>query len=348
MRTFGRVGVLANATSALDRQGSTRVESSLPGCVTGRWFRQTVVLCVLAIQNTALVLLTKYSWRKDAMPYSVSTVIVCAELLKLTLSYLLTMILDGRHAVRDSLRELPAKSSQLVIPSALYVVQNNLVFHGVKLLSPTLYMVCSQSKILTSAVWSVLLLDTRITRKQCISLVILVFGMILAQRDEASHQNTSSTGNFRTSETLCGVLLVFTAALTSGFAGAYLEKIYKEGRRERSVWFRNTQLACFSLPVALTLVLWRDAHLVKGGQILRGFDNIVIGIVLLQAIGGLAVAAVLAHAGNVLKCFAISISICACVLVGVLASDGDRQMTLTVMVGVGLVLYATFLYSGII
>ena len=310
------------------------------------WLRQGLVLSFLTIQNTTLVLVTKFSVRENATPYSVSAVVACAELVKLFLSYLLTLGFHGKRAFRDALCELPVKSRALVVPSALYVVQNNLLFHGVKLLSPTLYMVCSQSKILTSAAWNVLLLGTRINLRQCVSLAILVTGMILVQHGEASRQKISASSNF--GETLTGALLVFIAAVTSGFAGAYLEKMYTDGRQERSVWFRNAQLACFSFPVASMLVLWRDVDLVRGGDIFHGFDRIVLCVIILQAIGGLIVAAVLRYAGNVLKCFAISISICACVMASAFSQDEGRQISMVVLLGIGLVLYATFLYSNII
>lgn len=41
-------------------------------------------------------------------------------------------------------------------------------------------------------------------------------------------------------------------SITSGFAGAYLEKMYKEVKNgsKLSIWFRNVQLACFLIAVA--------------------------------------------------------------------------------------------------
>ena len=140
---------------------------------------QALALFILTIQNTALVLVTKFSYRTAATPYVVSTVIASAELVKLVLSYVLLVASDGQSAARDALREVPSNATRLAVPSVLYVIQNNLLFEGVRLLSPTAYMVCSQSKILTSAICSVLLLGTRITRKQCVALMVLVCGMIM-------------------------------------------------------------------------------------------------------------------------------------------------------------------------
>ena len=309
--------------------------------------RQALALFILTIQNTALVLVTKFSYRQSATPYVASTVIASAELVKLLLSYILLLASDGQSAARDALHEVPSNAPRLAIPSVLYVIQNNLLFEGMRLLSPTAYMVCSQSKILTSAFCSVLLLGTRITRKQHVALLLLVCGMIMVQSEEGRGQNASSD-RARTGETVKGMVAVLTAAFTSGFAGAYLEKMYKEtGAQKRSVWFRNAQLACFSLPVAIIGSAWRDGERMRANESLfQGYGSVVLLVIVLQAIGGLVVAAVLRHAGNVLKCFAVSISICNCAIATTFFSEDDHSLSASAILGVTLVIGSTFLYSN--
>ena len=307
---------------------------------------QALALFILTIQNTALVLVTKFSYRKSATPYVVSTVIASAELVKLVLSYILLVASDGQSAARDALREVPSNATRLAVPSVLYVIQNNLLFEGVRLLSPTAYMVCSQSKILTSAFCSVLLLGTRIAREQHVALLLLVWGMFMVHGEERRGQHLPSV-EAQTGETVRGVVAVFTAAFTSGFAGAYLEKMYKEaGDNKRSIWFRNIQLSCFSLPVAMIGSAWRDGERLRANDgVFQGYDVVVVLVIALQAVGGLVVAAVLRYAGNVLKCFAISISICNCAVATTLFSDDHNWSTSTIL-GIALVVVATFLYSS--
>ena len=108
--------------------------------------RQALALFILTLQNTALVLVTKFSYRQAATPYVVSTVIASSELVKLVLSYILLVASSGQSAARDALREVPSNASCLAVPSLLYVIQNNLLFEGVRLLSPTAFMVCSQEQ----------------------------------------------------------------------------------------------------------------------------------------------------------------------------------------------------------
>ena len=141
---------------------------------------------------------------------------------------------------------------------------------------------------------------------------------------------------------------MFTAAFTSGFAGAYLEKMYKEvGAQKRSVWFRNAQLACFSVPVAVIGSWWCDGERLREG-VFQGYDGVVLLVIALQAVGGLVVAAVLRYAGNVLKCFAVSISICNCALATTVFVNDGHNLSVTASLGIALVIGSTFLYSNVV
>jgi len=176
-----------------------------------------------------------------------------------------------------------------------------------------------------------------------------VCGMVMVQRDEERGHNTSTDGA-QTGETLRGIVAVFIAACTSGFAGAYLEKMYTQasGATKRSVWFRNTQLACFSLPVAMIGSAWRDGERLRErkpfSRVRRRRDARRRG----TSHRGLVVAAVLRHAGNVLKCFAVSISICTCAVATTLFSDNGHSLSASALVGVALVIGSTFLYSNVV
>ena len=308
---------------------------------------QLSALLLLTLQNTALVLLTKFSYRKSATPYIASTVIAFSECLKLVVSCSLVVVYDGLETLIAAFRDISTSWLRLSLPSVLYVLQNNLLFEGVRLLSPTVYISCSQSKILTSALFGTILLKTRITRKQCISLCMLVVGMIMVQIEREPIHGVTVT---RSEPPIKGVVLVFTASITSGFAGAYLEKMYKEvavdGQR-RSIWYRNAQLACFSVPVAFGTLYWRDGEQVISNGALVGYDDVVVFIIVLQAVGGLIVAAVMRYASNLMKCFAVSLSICNCIIAtAFLFGDGKLDTSVHQAFGVALIIGATFAYAS--
>ena len=301
-----------------------------------------VTLLLLTAQNTALVLVTKFSLQKFT-PYNVSTVIAFAECVKLVLSSITIVLSEGAVALRQALLDVPKSATRLSAPAVLYFIQNKLLFVGIRLLSPTVYMTCTQSKILTSAFFSVCLLKVRITKRQMISLLVLVLGMILVQSsDTANHSGDHCCFG----DVFKGITAVFTASVMSGFAGAYIEKLYKEvpdDGAQRSIWFRNVQLACFSVPISVVAV---QSEAVSH-NLFVGYNHVVVVIILLQATGGLVVAAVMRYASNVLKCFAVSLSICNCALAATfMHGDGNHSMSAKQLFGIALVISASFAYAS--
>ena len=75
----------------------------------------------------------------------------------------------------------PTETLKLLIPSALYTLQNNLLFISLSNLDPATYQVTYQLKILTTALFSVLMLGKKLDSFKWISLVILMFGVSLVQ-----------------------------------------------------------------------------------------------------------------------------------------------------------------------
>ena len=308
-------------------------------------FVRVSALLILVLQNTALVLLTKFSYQYTREPYLVCTVVACSESVKLFLSLALVLCLEGSQVLYSGLRGVLQNAPQLSLPSLLHVFQNNLIFEGVRLLHPTVYMVCSQSKILTSSLFATVLLKTIITGRQAFALCLLVLGMILAH---STNDMTHGVNESDSADALKGVAIVFMASITSGFAGTYLEKIYKEQKTGglNSIWVRNMQLACLSLPIAVLNAVWKEGTAMLANGMFTGYDLVVVMIIVLQAVGGLVVAAVMRHASNVLKCFAVSISICNCILAtNYVFPDDEYEIGLHQALGILCVIAATFIYS---
>lgn len=312
-----------------------------------------VVLFALTAQNTALVLLSKFAFAHTGA--SVLSVISCSELCKLATSCFLLLCTEGKYALGPAIEGVRTKPFQCTLPALLYVVQNSLLFAGVRLLSPTVFMVCSQMKIITSAFFSTVLLKTHVTRRQCVALVLLVLGMILVQQSEYSSyhwesQSSSDQQVNRDLRVLKGTVYVFAASLISGFTGAFLERLYKitdtEGTHVTSIWLRNTQLAMISVPVAFLNSYLFDNRAIRTVGILHDFDLNILVIIILQAVGGLLVASVMRYASNVLKCFAVSLSICCCAIITIgFSAKVNSIKKLELLFGLVLVTNATFLFS---
>jgi UDP-sugar transporter A1/2/3 len=89
----------------------------------------------------------------------------------------------------------------------------------------------------------------------------------------------------------------------------------------------------------------RDSAQIGRGRFFQGYDIVVAIIVVLQATGGLVVAIVMRHAGNILKCFAVSISMCNCAVFTFLVSSEQTNVS-TLVIGLALVVVTTFAYSA--
>merc|ERR1712056_31730 len=161
-------------------------------------------------------------------------------------------------------------------------------------------------------------------------------GIQLPRGDSAS-SSTPAEGN-----PYIGLIAVLSACMTSGLAGVYLEKILKQ--TDASIWIRNIQLAMFGASCGLLGALYQDGAAIYEHGFMQGYTFLVWGVILLQAVGGLVVAAVMKYADNILKCFGNAISIVlSCLLSAVFLQEfePDRFFVL----GTFLVLLATTLYS---
>jgi len=299
-------------------------------------------LLALVIQNTAVVVFLKLSYREGAQPYSAATVVLTVEFVKLSVC---AIVVGGTQSfdVLVSSFGLIRGQWMLIVPSILYVIQNNLLFYGAQRLSPIVYIVCTQTKILTTAIVSRILLGTKLSGRQHLALLILVFGVVLVQGrgfDERSSRAHASEG------TIFGVAAVLCASLTSALAGIILEIIYKRRSdskpesSESAVLTRNIQLSLISLPFAFGGCLFAKND---GMSFFEGYDIVVACVVLLQAAGGIIIGYVLKFANNILKCIAISVSICCCAAYSV--ATNEINITPSLVSGVVIVNFAVSLFS---
>lgn len=200
----------------------------------------------------------------------------------------------------------PGQMALLVIPAVLYTAQNNLLYHALANLDAATYSVCYQSKILTTALFSVVLLKKRLTLWKWGALFLLAVGVALTE--VASRTTTPRDADDQEVQSpVKGFICVMTAACTSGFAGVYFEMLLKSSRT--SLWIRNIQMGIPSILLALLGVIITDRAKVASRGFFQGYNSIVVGVIVLQAAGGLVVAVVVKYADNIKKSFAAALSI---------------------------------------
>ncbi len=303
-----------------------------------------VSLVVLVVQNTMLVLLMRYS-RTSAGPeglYLTSTAVVSAEFVKLAISLAAVINERGANAGAIITQELRHFDTlKLGVPGLLYTVQNNLLFVALSNLPAAVYQVTYQLKIITTAIMSVLLLQKRLNRYQIVALLLLTVGVAMVQVSTSSSSSSEKSAGLDQSATF-GVTCVLLACITSGFAGVYMEKVLK-GSRKVSLFMRNIQLSLFGIVLGLLNVYTNDLTKVTQGGFFQGYNRAVIGVVLLQAGGGLMIAVVMKYADNILKGFATSISIILSTWLSMFLFQ--FQLSILFVAGAGIVIGAVFLYG---
>jgi len=228
---------------------------------------------------------------------------------------------------------------RFAVPAALYVVQSNLIFLAVKNLPPAVYMACSQSKIITTAIFSVTVLKKTLNRAQVFSLIALTLGMVLVQLP----QHAAPSNLYTLGSQFVGLLSICSATITSGYAGVYLESLYKSDEKRVTIVQQNIRLAVFALPLAAAGCLFDHLHSHSGLSPFHGFDCVVIIVVVLQALGGLIVSGVMKYASSLLKCYAVAISICISMVISFVA--GFQNMSTALCCGISLILFSTFSYA---
>eukprot|EP00922_Rhytidocystis_sp_ex-Travisia-forbesii_P017443 GHVS01026008.1.p1 GENE.GHVS01026008.1~~GHVS01026008.1.p1 ORF type:complete len:488 (-),score=80.55 GHVS01026008.1:243-1706(-) len=309
-----------------------------------------VALILLVAQTVAVVITLRFSRiaaAASSTPYINTTAVAVSEILKL-ICCLPIVWYENKFNFTNTAKQLhrevfgkPTETLKVGLPAILYTIQNNLIFVSLSNLSGAMYQVTYQLKILTTALLSVLLLNKRLGRNKWTALVILTIGVVFIQvpTDSKSLQDIfNPKGN-----TFLGLVAVLSACCTSGLAGVYFEMILKQS--QTSIWLRNIQLALYGSALGIFGAYWNDGEQIrKGGGFLQGYDATVWAVVVLQAVGGLIVAAVLKYADNILKCFGNAISIIMSCLLSYYILN-DFQPSWCFVIGTCFVILATYTYS---
>ena len=317
-----------------------------------------IAFVLLIVQNTTLVLLMRYSLTKSADHYIVTTAVAMMEIVKVSacLIYERLTASSNRNFFEKIKREVlnkPKACMLLAVPSILYTIQNNLLYVALANLDAGNYLVCYQLKLLTTAVFSVLILNKKIKGIQWFSLVLLTIGITLAQLDATSKKVTLHASSEKTDETnakdiiklnqnpTIGFICVILASITSGFAGALMEKLLKTPNT--SVFIQNIQMGITSIIIAFLCVWTKDYDKVQSVGFFYGYNASVFCVIFFQAIGGIIVAAVVKYADSIVKGFGSSMSIVASCCIDALFFD--FQPTFQFILGAILVNYSMIIYS---
>lgn len=276
--------------------------------------RTQIALVVLIIQNSTLVLMMHYS-RMAQEPgqilYIPSTAVFMAELIKIIACLSAIFYENGQSqflpVLHRDLVSKPREVLKMVVPSGLYAIQNNLLYVALSNLEAATFQVTYQLKIFSTAIFSILLLGTTLTKSKWFALILLMVGVTLVQLPSSSSAESNEKNNSSHQNHTVGLLAVMASCVSSGFAGCYFEKILKS--TDTSMWIRNLQLGISGATFSLLAVLIYDYPRIAEGGMFQGYGILTWLVVINQALGGLLVSLVVRYADNILKGFATSLSI---------------------------------------
>jgi len=302
-------------------------------------------LVTLTGQNAMLGLSMRYARTRPGDMFISTTAVFMAELVKLVTCLGLVWNDEDRSvgkwwsALDRTIIKQPMDTVKVMVPSAVYLIQNNLLYVAASNLDVATYQITYQLKILTTAMFAVTMLNKKLISTQWISLLILIAGVAMVQLSDV--KESKSSANVAEQSKMLGFTAALSACCLSGFAGVYFEKILKGS--DVSVWMRNVQLAMLSVPMGLVTSFVSDGGKISEHGFFHGYDNFVWFTVAQNALGGLLVAVVVKYADNILKGFACSLAIIITCVASIFIFD--FSLSLQFSVGAACVIGSIFLYG---
>ena len=304
------------SSSSIDTTSSTMSDSTNEFYSSNKF--KLILLAGMVLQNSSVVLVGRYT--NGGVPkedrYVINHLIVVTEIGKLILSCLFEhYTTNGQlmNSIQENIIKRPFDALKITIPALLYLLQNTLLYVALANLTAPLFQVTYQGKLVTTAIISVLMLNRKYSPQQWICLVMLSLGVAVVVLDKPKEDEEDKADSVEQSMAK-GLVAVSVACCSSALAGVYFEKVIKTaGGKSKpvSVWMRNIQLAFFSIITAVFQgTISKDNDRPAGQPYLYGFTFWAWVLVMLQAGGGMLVAAVIKYADNVLKGLATGVSVC--------------------------------------
>jgi UDP-sugar transporter A1/2/3 len=222
---------------------------------------------------------------------------------------------EGRQRVPSStlseqLVYLAKTSKKMMVLALIYGAMNILSFVSLRNISAGMFTIFSQTKILTTATFSSIMLRRHYSWTKWRALIALMFGVLLSLEPIWNAKDSSllsGDGN-----PVLGITAVIIEVSLSGFASIYFEKVIKTDPQKLSIWERNFQLALGSLPVYMLFIVGEG-----GGTVgfFGGWSPMAVVLSILGAAGGLLVALSIKYGDSILKTLATTGAI---VLTGIL------------------------------
>lgn len=244
---------------------------------------------------------------------------------------------------------------KMVVLAFLYAIQNMMALVAFDYVDVATYQIVYQLKIITTAMFMIVLLNRRFSAIQWGAMVTLMIGVAVcsnsrlpAKAAPTEDADSDAHAAHLDSARIIGVSIVLGLAVNSGLAAAYFERVMKAHKATTTMqtldplWVRNLQLSAVSVAVC-AFDLARNVQDLYTDGFFAGFHTTVWVVIFLQAVGGLTVAAVVRYSDNVVKNFGTAFSlIFSCMISNYMF---DQPAPASFYVGVVLVVASVFVYG---
>ncbi|KAF4324848.1 hypothetical protein G195_001813 [Phytophthora kernoviae 00238/432] len=313
-----------------------------------------VSFVMLVLQNTALSIVSKYSRDTSGPKYRPSSVVLLVETLKFVLCYLMLLktkrgdLKASLHTLRIEVFADKTGLTKMAVLAFLYALQNMFALVAYDYVDVATYQIVYQLKIITTAMFMIVLLHRRFSVVQWCAMLALMAGVAICSysRLPTTSENAVDTG--MDSKRFIGICIMLGLAVNSGLAAAYFERVMKSHKGVTTLqtldplWTRNLQLSAISVGVTC-MDLVRNFGEVWANGFFYGFHPSVFAVIFLQAVGGLTIAAVVRYSDNIVKNFGTSFSlIFSCMISNYMF---NQTATFSFYFGVLLVVGAVFVYG---
>ncbi|MFH4979225.1 hypothetical protein AB6A40_005934 [Gnathostoma spinigerum] len=279
--------------------------------------------------------------------YASTTVVLLSESVKCFLSFGLLLhtfnfrLIEFKRCLENDFVGKPLDLIKMSVPSIMYAIQNNLDFVALSNLDAGTYQVTSQLKVVTTAIFMIVLLGRRFSLRRWIGIVLLTCGVATVQLNATEKVTVTASGD----NYLIGLLAVLFTCITAGFAGVWFEMMLKDGTKT-PFWIRNLQMYTCGIVSASVACYVADYDSILRRGFFYGYKPEVFCIIGLLSIGGIYISLVMKYLDNLYKSFAASVSIVLVVFLSYFLFE-NVHIGFFLLVGSACVVIAILLYNSV-
>eukprot|EP00121_Abeoforma_whisleri_P000174 Awhi_evm1s156 len=320
------------------------------------------LLIILVFQNIITVLLTRHT--RTVYNYDITHMLLITEILKFIACCLIERHNKGalypsfqKHVVNN-----PRGALKVSVPALLYMMSNYFVYTALTLLSVAVFQVVAQSKLVVTALLSVLVFGRSYATIQWICMGVVCFGVSICLVSKSiNSSDNDENDDLNKDSTICvlGIGAVLISNILSSFSGVYFEQMLKTSEKQQpqrphqqqqetpSLWMFNIILSFYSMCIGLFSVM--TTHLSAGHDgkdFFEGFAFLVWMQIGLFAGGGLLVAVVIKYLDSVQKGVSVALSTVLSSIMGSILEKEYDTFTITFLLGAALTIVGCFIFQN--